>query len=130
MGLITALTEGTFAIPKVEFSQNILYPHGSESMNIERMFFCPIGYPGGQGRKIVNSGDFFMPGVDKAGGQFPKVKPAAIRVDILEGAVIEVKAVYIDTYSGFGHSGLPGCPCKEIPGTLTGGASVNSACGY
>ena len=51
-----------------------------------------------------------MFGVDEAFGQFPQVKSAAVRVGVLEGAVVEVKAVYVDAYSGFVHSGrlLPG----------------------
>jgi hypothetical protein len=43
--------------------------------------------------------------VNEADGHFLEVKPAAIRVAMLEGAVVEVKAVYIDAHSGFVHSG-------------------------
>jgi hypothetical protein len=46
-----------------------------------------------------------MSGVNEAAGQFPKVKPAAVRVGMLEGTVVEVKAVYVDAHPGFVHSG-------------------------
>jgi hypothetical protein len=101
MGLIAAFTEGAFTIPKVKFSQNIFYPHGSEGVNIEQVLPGPSGYPGGQSRKIVDGSDFLMFGIDKASGQLPKVKPAAVRMGMLEGAVIEVKAVYVNAYPGF-----------------------------
>jgi hypothetical protein len=40
MGLVTAPAEGTFPFPKAEFAQNILYPYGTEGMDIEQVFFC------------------------------------------------------------------------------------------
>jgi hypothetical protein len=43
--------------------------------------------------------------VNEAAGQFPEVKPAAVRMGMLEGAVVEFKAVYIDAHPGFVHSG-------------------------
>jgi hypothetical protein len=51
-----------------------------------------------------------MFGVNETAGRFPKVKPAAVWMGMLEGAMVEVKSVYIDTHSGFVHSGrfLPG----------------------
>jgi hypothetical protein len=70
-------------------------------MDIEQMFFGPLGYPGGQGRKVVDGDDFLMLWVDEAPGQSPKVKLAIVRVGMLKGTVVEVKAVYVDTYPGF-----------------------------
>jgi hypothetical protein len=51
-----------------------------------------------------------MFGVNEAAEQFPKVKPAAVRVGLLKGAVVKIKAVYINAHSGSVHSGrfLPG----------------------
>jgi hypothetical protein len=46
-----------------------------------------------------------MPGVNETAGQFPEVKLAAVRVGMLESAVVEVKAVYVDAHPGFVHSG-------------------------
>jgi hypothetical protein len=48
---------------------------------------------------------------------------------MLEGAVVEIKAVYVDAHLGFVHSRrfLPGRlmgltpPVKKMPGTLPGG---------
>lgn len=110
MGLVAAFAEGTFAVPEVEFPQNILYPHGSEGVDIEQVLLGPVGQPGGQGRKVVDGGDFLMFGVNKTAGQLPKIKLATVRVGMLEGAVVEVKAVYVDAHPDFVHSGrfLPG----------------------
>ncbi|MDR0623581.1 MAG: hypothetical protein LBG10_04050 [Treponema sp.] len=98
MGLVAAFAEGTFAVPELEFPQNILYPHGSEGVDIEQVLLGPVGQPGGQGRKVVDGGDFLMFGINEAAGQLPKVKPAAVCMGMLEGAVVEVKAVYVDAY--------------------------------
>ena len=110
MGLVPAFAKGTFAVTKVEFSQNIPYSHGTECVDIEQVLLGPVGQPGSQRRKVVDGGDFLMFGVDEAFGQFPKVKPAAVPMGMLEGAVVEVKAVYVDTYAGFIHTRrlLPG----------------------
>jgi len=105
VGLVAALTERAFTVTKVKFAQNVLYPHSSEGVNIEQVFFGPGGYPGSQGRKVVNGGNFLGFGINKPSGKFPKVEPATIGMGVLKGAVIEVKAVYVDAYSGFRHKG-------------------------
>jgi hypothetical protein len=60
MGLVAAFAEMAFAVPEVEFPQNVLYSHSSEGVDIEQVFLGPVGQPGGQGRKVVDGGDFLM----------------------------------------------------------------------
>jgi hypothetical protein len=43
MGLIAAFTEGAFPLPELEFSQNVLDPHGSEGMDIEQALLARSG---------------------------------------------------------------------------------------
>ena len=49
---------------------------------------------------------------------------------MLQGAMVEIKTVYVDIDSRFCHWAGPAVYTKKMPNTLFGGASINSARGY
>ncbi|GHU60188.1 hypothetical protein AGMMS49975_28960 [Clostridia bacterium] len=111
MGFKRALTEGTFFVLFGKFTQDDLYPNGTEGVDIPGVFFTLGGEPADlwsdcKSGKVKNIFEFFGMGIDKLAGQFQQVEPAAIGVGKLEGAMIEIKAVYIDAYPYFGGGGL------------------------
>jgi hypothetical protein len=66
--LITAFAKKTFPFSEGEFAQNILYPYGTESMNIKQMLLSPVRYPCCKCRKVINSVDFLGLGINDAFG--------------------------------------------------------------
>jgi hypothetical protein len=68
MGLIAAFAERAFTVPEAEFPQNVLYSHSSEGVDIEQVLLSPVRQPSGQGRKVIDGGDFLMSGTNEAAG--------------------------------------------------------------